>query len=650
MHATPVLAAAELDTDYEYVVVGSGPGGGPLAANLAAAGHKVLLIDAGGDQGDTLIEEIPVMFPYATEYEETEWDFFVTRNSDPSIQAQDLITSYRLPNGSVYTGTDPPAGSTALGTLYPRAGTLGGCSRHNAIVTIRAFDSDWEAVADLTGDSSWSGSTFQRLFENIEKCEYLPNSVVGHGFNGWLYTSLTSLLTAVSDLKVVSVILSAGSAMGIDIAGTLVGTVTGLAEVLLKDVNAPGSTISTGPYQIPLAMNSANSTRGGARDRIMQVANAVNSDGSRKYQLDIKLNTFVTKIRFDNTTADGTPIATGVDYLQGQSVYRADPRWESATIESSGSINATKEVIVAAGAFNTPQLLKLSGVGPKDELESFDIPVIVDLPGVGANLRDHIEVPVISNATKDFSLIDGCTFMQGYPETPDPCLEKWLSGTDQTSKGVYATNGLAVGVAMQSSAATQDDPDLFVYGGPANFPGFFPGWAERAFGDHHHWVWVSLKASTLNTAGTVTLNSSDPRDVPNIAFNTFSDEASKAQDLQASYEGISLARRAMDDLIPLDGSFSEIQPGRANASDEDAIKDYAYTNSFGHHACCTAAIGGDDDEGAVLDSEFRVRGVSGLRVVDASAFPVVPGFFIALPTYLLAEKASEAILNVTATA
>ncbi|KAK7511314.1 hypothetical protein IWZ03DRAFT_386233 [Phyllosticta citriasiana] len=669
MHAAPILASlltllpliesrhnpilprsADLDTDYEYVVVGSGPGGGPLAANLAAAGHKVLLIDAGGDQGDHLYEEVPVLFPFATEFPETEWDFFVTRNSDPSIQAQDTITSYRLSNGSIYTGLNPPADSTALGTLYPRAGTLGGCSRHNALVTIRAFDSDWEAVAERTGDSSWSGSTFQRLFENMEKCEYLPNSIVGHGFDGWLYTSLTSLLTAVSDLKVVSVILSAGSAMGINIAETLIGTVTGLGEVLLKDVNAPGSTISSGPYQIPLAMNSANSTRGGARDRIMQVANAVHDDGSRKYQLDIKLETFVTKIRFDNTTADGTPIATGVDYLEGQSLYRADPRWQSATVRGSGSINATKEVIIAAGAFNTPQLLKLSGVGPKEELESFDIPVLVDLPGVGANLRDHIEVPVISNASKDFSLIDGCTFMQGYPDTPDPCLKKWLDGTDQTSKGVYATNGLAVGAALKSSAATQDDPDLFVYGGPANFPGFFPGWAERAFGDHHHWVWVSLKASTLNTAGTVTLNSSDPRDLPNIAFNTFQDAQSQKQDLQASYEGISFARRAMDDLIPLDGSFFETQPGRDNAKTEEEIKNYAYTNSFGHHACCTAAIGGDDDEGAVLDSEFRVRGVSGLRVVDASAFPIVPGFFIALPTYLLAEKASEAILNATLTA
>jgi choline dehydrogenase len=135
------------------------------------------------------------------------------------------------------------------------------------------------------------------------------------------------------------------------------------------------------------------------------------------------------------------------------------------------------------------------------------------------------------------------------------------------------------------------------------------------------------------------LRSADPRDTPIIAFNTFEGSAAgREQDLQASYEGVQFARRAMDSVIPLDGYFEERKPGRGNVSSEDEVKGYIETNSFGHHACCTAAIG------TVLDSAFRVRGVQGLRVVDASAFPVIPGFFIQLPTYLLSEKASEAIL------
>ncbi|KAK6834032.1 hypothetical protein PG987_008726 [Apiospora arundinis] len=635
----PILPRqAKLDSDYEYVVVGSGPGGGPLAANLAAAGHKVLLIDAGGDTGDELVESVPAMFPFSTEYAETKWDFFATRSPDPAVEAQNRITSYRLPDGTVYTGLNPPAGAVPIGTLYPRAGTLGGCSQHNALIAIRAFDSDWDVVAQKTGDASWNGKTFQNLYQKIENCDYLPNSIIGHGFTGWFHTSLTSLLTAVQDLKVVSIIVSAGSALGMGITTSLIGTVAGLAEILLKDVNAPGRTISKGPYQVPLSMK--NSARGGARNRILEVANAVDIFGNRRYHLDIKLETLVTKVNLDADLR-----ATGVKYMEGKSLYRADPRSGSAKVSTEGTVNATKEVIIAGGAFNTPQILKLSGIGPQDELTKFGIPVKVNLPGVGGNLRDHIEISTISKSNKDFSLLSGCTFMQGYPEVRDPCMEQYLRGITQTGKGVYATSGLALGVVLKSSAATQNDPDLWVYGGPANFPGFYPGWASASVADHSHWVWITLKASTQNRAGTVKLTSADPRDVPQIAFNTFQDDLSKDQDLQAAYEGIRYSRDAMDKLLPLDGSFVEETPGRANVSTEADIKEWAYTNSFGHHACCTAAIGGDGEEGAVLDSSFRVRGTKGLRVVDASAFPVVPGFFIQLPTYLLAEKATKAILD-----
>lgn len=631
----PFLTRQSAATTYDYIVVGSGPGGGPTAANLAVAGYKVLLVDAGGDEGDNLFERVPALFPRATDnLPETQWNYFATRSPDPATQAKDAITSYQLRNGSIYTGLAPPSDATAIGTLYPRAGTLGGCSRHNAMITIRAFDNDWETVGRLTGDSSWNGTTFQRLFEEIEHCDYLPNTIVGHGFNGWLWTELTSLVTAVTDLKVVSIIVSAGSALGNGLLGAVIGTVAGLGKIFLKDINAPGPTITTGPYQLPLSMK--HSTRGGARDWIMQVANAVDDSGNRLYQLDVKLHTLVTKIRFDNTSNKFA--ATGVEYLEGEALYRADSRSSTASIEGKGIFDATKEVIISAGAFNTPQLLKLSGIGPINELKEFGIDQLLDLP-VGSNLRYHIEVSVISEATSNFTLLNGCTFMYGYPEVDDPCLDRWLAGIGETSKGTYATAGLAVGVVMRSSAASTSDPDVLVYGGPANFPGFFPGWAELALHkDARHWAWISLKASTQNTGGTVTLKSNDPRDVPKIAFNTF-EGAAAAQDLQASYEGLEFARRAMDYLIPLDGTFTETQPGRKSVTSEEDVKNYVATNSFGHHACCTAPIG------TVLDSNFRVKGTTGLRVVDASAFPEIPGFFIQLPTYLLSAKASEAILK-----
>lgn len=281
---SPYITKIDNTTAYDYVIVGSGPGGGPVAANLAEAGHKVLLIDAGGDHGDHLFERIPVLFPRATdEFPETQWNYFATRNTDPALQAADQLTSYRLPNGSVYTGLDPPADAEMLGTLYPRAGTLGGCARHNALLTIRGFDSDWDDIAELTGDTSWNGSYAQQILEEIEHCNYLPNSIIGHGFNGWLWTELTSLVTAASDLKIVSILLSAASAMGKDIITSAVTTVVGLAGALTQDLNAPGTTINSGVYQIPLSMK--DSTRHGARERIMDIATAVDAAGNRKYHL-----------------------------------------------------------------------------------------------------------------------------------------------------------------------------------------------------------------------------------------------------------------------------------------------------------------------------------------------------------------------------
>lgn len=468
-----------------------------------------------------------------------------------------------------------------------------------------------------------------RLFQALENCQYLPNGTAGHGFAGWLYTSLTSLVVAAQDLKIASIATAVLSLPG---SQAPVGPV--------RDVNGPERTIADGPYQIPQTMKEG--VRSSGRDRVLAVARAVDCHGRRRYHLDIKLDTLVTKVNLDDCLR-----ATGVSYLEGKSLYRADPRSPGAGAGTPGSVNVTREVIVAGGTFNTPQLLQLSGIGPRAELERLGIPVRADLPGVGRNLRDHIEVAVVSEASSSFTVTEDCTFLQGYPGVPDPCLAQWQNGLTLDDKGPYGSSGLALGVARTSAAAQEANPDVFVYGAPGNFQGFFPGWAS-ASADTRHWVWITLKASTGNRAGAVTLASADPRDVPAIAFNTFEDAAARDRDLAALAEGIALARSIMDQSTPADGSnFTESTPGRAAvpAGDEAAVREYARTHSFGHHACCTAAIGGDGDPAAVLDAAFRVRGgVTGLRVVDASAFPVVPGYFIQLPLYLLAEKATQAIL------
>ncbi|KAK0386813.1 hypothetical protein NLU13_6649 [Sarocladium strictum] len=615
-----IARRASFDSTYDYVIVGSGPGGAPLASRLAIAGKKVLLIEAGDDQGLSTEYQVPALNLQSTEYEPMRWDYYVNHHSNLDVQKRDSKMSYRTSDGGLYTGLAPSADAKPLGVLYPRSGTLGGCAAHNALITVYPHASDWNKLATLTGDSSWSASNMRQYFKRLESARYLPNAIIGHGFDGWLTTSVTDLGLVIKDLKLLTVIVSAASAMGSSFLGLVLSTVNGLGQVLLRDINADtaGRDSAEGLYQVPITVKDG--IRVGPREFVLDTANAKNSDGSRKYHLDVMMNTL-------------KPRAVGVDFISGKSLYAADPRAKSGASSTAGSVNASAEVILAAGAFNTPQLLKLSGVGPKAELDSFHIPVIVNLPGVGTNLQDRYETTVIGETESDFEIIKGCTFGRD----GDPCLSKWKT----SDKGIYASNGISLGVVKKSSVAATNDPDLFIAGAPVAFRGYYPGYAANATSDRKHWSWITLKAHTSNKAGTVSLRSTDPRDMPQIDFNYFQQGADA--DRKAVVEGMKLSRKMLSDVIPLAGGFKEVWPG-PSVSDAD-LADWVTNEAWGHHASCTCPIGKDTDPLAVLDSKFRVRGTEGLRVVDASVFPEIPGFYIAVSVYMVSEKAATVILG-----
>src|SRR5512145_1891999 len=148
---------------FEYIVVGSGAGGGTLAARLAEAGRSVLLLEAGGDPlataGARLPEDyqVPAFHAFASENPLMRWDFFVRHYSDESRQEKD----------SKYS-------AEKRGVLYPRAGTLGGCTAHNAMILIYPHNADWDYIADLTGDDSWRASRMRQYFERLENCRHRP--------------------------------------------------------------------------------------------------------------------------------------------------------------------------------------------------------------------------------------------------------------------------------------------------------------------------------------------------------------------------------------------------------------------------------------------------------------------------------------------
>jgi choline dehydrogenase-like flavoprotein len=169
----------------------------------------------------------------------------------------------------------------------------------------------------------------------------------------------------------------------------------------------------------------------------------------------------------------------------------------------------------------------------------------------------------------------------------------------------------------------------------ARFSGYFPGYSAL-FADHLNYLtWVVLKAHTRNRAGEVTLRSADPRDTPAINFRYF--EEGGEEDLDAVVDGVRFVRRLTARLRKHGLIAEEECPGDACETADD-LREFVRTNAWGHHASCSCPIGD------VLTSDFRVRGTENLRVVDASVFPRIPGFFIVSAIYMIGEKAAEAIL------
>ncbi|PNY26781.1 Oxygen-dependent choline dehydrogenase [Tolypocladium capitatum] len=626
------LTSAVHLTGYDFIVVGSGAGGGPLAARLALAGHRTLLIEAGDDQGANANYTVPAYSARSSEDGALAWNFFVRHYADDARQARDFKTTYRTQDGRLYTGLNPPAGAAMLGTLYPRTGTLGGCTAHNALVAVYPLRSDFEHVATLTGDESWAPDNMRKYFVRMERNRYLLPGAKGHGYDGWLSTETAPLTIPLGDPELLSLVTGGAFALG-----NSTRALPNLGALLAGDANADSARRDEegGFFQVPIS--AADGQRVGARELVVAVRDANKADGSKRYPLDVRMNCHVTRVVFDESGDE--PRATGVEFLDGAYLYRASPRHASAGEGVPGSADARREVVVSGGSYNSPQILKLSGVGPKGELARFGIKLVKDLPGVGTNLQDHYEVAVQGTVPADFAALDGCTFADDAAD--DACLRRWkhpLLG----NRGTYASNGLAVAMLFKSSASATSEHDVFAFGGPVNFRGYFPGYSVNITARHDVFTWAILKSHPRNTAGSVTLRSADPLDVPHVAYNYFdTGTGDSAADLRAIREAVALARDAFRrQLVPV----REVLPGEGVTSDA-AIEAYAKDTAWGHHASSTCPIGPDGDPMAVLDSSFRVRGVRGLRVVDASVYPRIPGTFTAVSTYLVGEKAADVILS-----
>jgi len=330
---------------------------------------------------------------------------------------------------------------------------------------------------------------------------------------------------------------------------------------------------------------------------------------------------------------DDSRRAIGVEYLKGERLYRAHAKPSQAAGELRQA-HASREVILSGGAFNTPQLLMLSGIGPRPVLEACKIPVLVESPGVGKNLQDRYEVAVVYRMAFDsWTSLKGATYTSG-----DSQYRRWASDRN----GVYATNGAILSVIAPSTPG-RPDPDLFFYALVGSFVGYYPTYSTEFAKKPNRFSWVVLKAHTNNTAGEVTLASADARDRPRINFRYFEEgNDSRGDDLVAVVEGVKLARTFAERLKKQGLIAMEEYPGEEVQSDEQ-LATFVRNNAWGHHASCTCPIG-ELRDGGVLSSDFKVHGTTGLRVVDASVFPRIPGFFIVSAVYMIGEKAADAVM------
>jgi choline dehydrogenase-like flavoprotein len=577
-----------------------------------------LLLEAGGDplslSGARLPEDyqVPAFHAFASENPAFRWDFFVRHYNSNERQKK-----------------DPKFTAERDGVLYPRAGALGGCTSHNAMILVYPHNQDWDDIADLTGDPSWRADNMRRFFERMEDCRHRPpyrwlKKIFGinptrHGFSGWLTTERRDPMLALGDRDMMGMIKHSALKAFKELGDPLTQV-----RWSIKSQHDPNDwrlvqSNSLGVRYTPLT--TRNQARIGSRERILEVA--------KKYprKLHIEPHALVTRVLFDENNR-----ALGVEYLKGERLYRAhsDPSREPGETRQAFAL---RETILCGGAFNTPQLLMLSGIGPREDLESHGIKVRVDLPGVGKNLQDRYEVSVVNRMAQDWNVLAAAKF-----DTSDPQYGEWA----EDRKGVYATAGAAL-VVVKKSRPSRTVPDLFCLGLIGRFKGYFPGYSKLISAHHNYLSWVILKAHTRNMAGAVSLRSADPRDTPEVNFRYF-DEGSDAsgEDLDGVVEGIKFVRKMTAALKAEKVIADEELPGDQVQSDEQ-LAEYVRNNAWGHHASCTCPIGAKQ-KGGVLTSDFKVHGTRALRVVDASVFPRIPGFFIVSAVYMIGEKAADTIL------
>jgi choline dehydrogenase len=450
---------------------------------------------------------------------------------------------------------------------HARGKVLGGSSSINGMIFQHGNPMDFERWAGDAGMESWDFAHCLPYFKRMENC--LAGDDEFHGHAGPL-------------------VLERGPA-----TNPLFEAFFAAAE----QAGYPRTDDVNGYRQEGFAPFDRNVHRG----RRLSAARAYLHPVMRRPNLTVRTRAFATQILFDGTRA------VGVKYRRGrgreQEVYG-------------------KEIILCGGAINTPQLLQLSGVGNARELRALDIEVVADLPGVGENLQDHLEVYVQYRCKKPVSM--------------QPALAKWkrpFIGAQWLflRSGPAATNHFEGGGFVRGNSDV-DYPNLMFHFLPIaiRYDGSAPD------GDHGYQVHVGPMYS--DTRGTVKIRSTDPGEHPALRFNYLSTE----RDRREWVEAVHVARTILNQPAMEEFNNGEISPGPDVQTDEEILDWVARDGETALHPSCTAKMG-TDPMSVVDPTSMRVHGLQGLRITDASVMPYITNGNIYAPVMMMAEKAADLI-------